>query len=84
MTTSPGWLASCGRANSVALHATFDGGYDVHPMDPAARIGFPVHGTLKRSDFGIDIPAPGSTMGMLDEVTIDMETAFTGPALATA
>jgi polyisoprenoid-binding protein YceI len=53
-------------------------------MDPVARIGFPAHGTLKRSDFGIDIPAPGSTMGMLDEVTIDMETAFTGPALATA
>jgi polyisoprenoid-binding protein YceI len=53
-------------------------------MDPAARIGFSAHGTLKRSDFGIDIPAPGSTMGVFDEVTIDIETAFTGPALSPA
>jgi hypothetical protein len=53
-------------------------------MEPAARIGFSAHGTLKRSDFGIDIPAPGSTMGVFDEVTIDIETAFTGPALSPA
>jgi hypothetical protein len=52
----------------------------------SARLGFSAHGTLKRSNFGIDIgiPAPGSTMGVFDEVTIDIETEFTGPALAPA
>jgi hypothetical protein len=70
----------------VTLHATFSGGYEGHPMDPAARVGFWAHGTLKRSSFGIGIgiPAPGSTMGVFDGVTIDIETEFTGPALAPA
>lgn len=75
-----------GVTKPVTLHATFNGGYEGHPMDPAARLGFSAHGTLKRSNFGIDIgiPAPGSTMGVFDEVTIDIETEFTGPALAPA
>lgn len=72
----------------VTLHATFGGSYEGHPMDPAARVGFSAHGTLKRSSFGIGIgigiPAPGSTMGVFDGVTIDIETEFTGPALAPA
>lgn len=80
-----GNLTLKGVTKPVTLHATFNGGYEGHPMDPAARIGFSAHGTLKRSDFGIDIgiPAPGSTMGVFDEVTIDIETEFTGPALKT-
>jgi len=80
-----GNLTLKGATKPVTLHATFNGGYEGHPMDPAARIGFSAHGTLKRSDFGIDIgiPAPGSTMGVFDEVTIDIETEFTGPALKT-
>ena len=81
-----GNLSLKGVTRPVTLHATFNGGYEGHPMDPAARIGFSAHGTLKRSDFGIDIgiPAPGSTMGVFDEVTIDIEAEFTGPALAPA
>lgn len=80
-----GNLTLKGATKPVTLLATFNGGYEGHPMDPAARIGFSAHGTLKRSDFGIDIgiPAPGSTMGVFDEVTIDIETEFTGPALKT-
>jgi polyisoprenoid-binding protein YceI len=80
-----GDLTLKGATKPVTLHATFNGGYEGHPMDPAARIGFSAHGTLKRSDFGIDIgiPAPGSTMGVFDEVTIDIEAEFTGPALKT-
>ena len=80
-----GDLTLKGATKPVTLHATLNGGYVGHPMDPAARIGFSAHGTLKRSDFGIDIgiPAPGSTMGVFDEVTIDIETEFTGPALKT-
>jgi len=78
-----GALTLKGTTKPVTLHATFNGGYEGHPMDPAARIGFSAHGMLKRSDFGIDIgiPAPGSTMGVFDEVTIEIETEFTGPAL---
>lgn len=80
-----GNLTLKGVTKPVTLHATFNGGYEGHPMDPAARIGFSAHGTLKRSDFGIDIgiPAPGSTMGVFDEVTFEIETEFTGPALQT-
>lgn len=80
-----GNLTLKGATKPVTLHATFNGGYEGHPMDPAARLGFSAHGTLKRSDFGIDIgiPSPGSTMGVFDEVSIDIETEFTGPALKT-
>ena len=80
-----GDLTLKGATKPVTLHATFNGGFEGHPMDPAAHIGFSAHGTLKRSDFGIDIgiPAPGSTMGVFDEVTIDIEAEFTGPALKT-
>jgi polyisoprenoid-binding protein YceI len=79
-----GNLTLKGVTKPVTLQATFNGGYEGHPMDPAARIGFSARGVLKRSDFGIDIgiPAPGSTMGVFDEVTISIETEFTGPPLA--
>lgn len=75
-----------GVAKPVTLHATFNGGYEGHPMDPNARIGFSAHGVLKRSEFGIDygLPAPGSTMGVFDDVAFEIEAEFTGPALADA
>ena len=78
-----GNLTLKGVTKPVTLHATFNGGYEGHPMDPNARIGFSARGVLKRSDFGIDygIPAPGSTMGVSDDVTIEIETEFSGPAL---
>ena len=80
-----GNLTLNGVTNAVTLHATFNGGYEGHPQDPNARIGFSAHGVLKRSDFGIDygIPSPGSTMGVSDDVTINIETEFSGPALKT-
>ena len=49
-------------------------------MDPSgARVGFSAHGTFKRSDFGITygLPAPGTTMGVGDEVEVLIETEFT-------
>ena len=78
-----GNLTLKGVTKPVTLKAAFNGGYEGHPMDPAARIGFSARGVLKRSDFGIDIgiPAPGSTMGVFDDVTIEIESEFTGPAL---
>jgi len=78
-----GNLTLKGVTKPVTLHATFNGGYEGHPMDPHARIGFSAHGVLKRSDFGVSlgIPAPGSTMGVFDDVTFEIETEFSGPAL---
>ena len=73
-----------GVTRPVTLDATFNGGYAGHPMDPNARIGFSAKGTFKRSDFGIayGVPAPGTTMGVGDEIKVMIEAEFTGPPLA--
>ena len=73
-----------GVTKPVTLLVTFNGGYAGHPMDPNARIGFSATGALKRSDFGITlgIPAPGTTMGVGDEIEIALQAEFTGPPLA--
>jgi len=73
-----------GVTKPVVLEATFNGGYAGHPMDPHARIGFSAHGVFKRSEFGIGygVPAPGSTMGVSDEVDVSIEAEFSGPPLA--
>ena len=78
-----GLLNLHGIKKNMTLAATFNGGYAGHPMDPSARIGFSAVGTFKRSDFGIDygIPAPGSNMGVGDEITVMIEAEFNGPPL---
>ena len=75
-----------GVTRPMILNATFNGGYAGHPMDPHARIGFSAHGSLKRSEFGIayGIPAPGTTMGVGDDVNVIIEAEFSGPPLAAA
>lgn len=75
-----------GVTKPVTLEARFNGGYAGHPMDPNARIGFSATGKLKRSEFGIayGIPAPGTTMGVGDEVAFDIEAEFSGPPLPQA
>jgi polyisoprenoid-binding protein YceI len=63
----------------VTLDVTYNGGYPPTSFDPGgARIGFSAHGTLKRSAFGIayGIPAPGTTMGVSDDVDVAIETEF--------
>jgi polyisoprenoid-binding protein YceI len=79
-----GDLTLRGVTRPIVLEAKFNGGYAGHPMDPNARIGFSAHGTLKRSEFGIayGIPAPGTTMGVGDDVNVVIEAEFTGPPLA--
>jgi polyisoprenoid-binding protein YceI len=79
-----GDLTLRGATRPVTLDATFNGGYAGHPYDPNARIGFSARGSLKRSAFGVSegIPPPGSTMGVSDDVTIEIETEFNGPPLA--
>lgn len=78
-----GELTLRGVTRPVALEATYNGGYAGHPMDPHARIGFSAHGALKRSEFGITygLPAPGTTMGVGDDVQVILELEFSGPPL---
>jgi polyisoprenoid-binding protein YceI len=78
-----GDLTLRGITKPVVLNVTYNGGYAGHPMDPHARVGFSARGKLKRSDFGMNfgIPAPGTTMGVGDEVEIIIECEFTGPPL---
>ena len=75
-----------GVTKPVTLEATFNGGYAGHPMDPHARIGFSAHGVVKRSEFGVayGVPAPGTTMGVGDEVDLQIEAEFSGPPLPPA
>jgi len=81
-----GELTFHGVTKPIVLDAKYNGGYAGHPMDPNARIGFSATGKFKRSDFGVTvgIPAPGSTMGVSDEVEIVLETEMSGPAIAVA
>jgi polyisoprenoid-binding protein YceI len=81
-----GELTFHGVTKPIVLDAKYNGGYAGHPMDPHARIGFSATGKFKRSDFGVTvgIPAPGTTMGVSDEVEIVLETELSGPALAVA
>jgi polyisoprenoid-binding protein YceI len=81
-----GELSLHGVTQPVVLDATFNGGYPGFQMDPHARIGFSAHGSFRRSLFGIafGIPAPGTTMGVSDEIDLTIESEFTGPAWAGA
>lgn len=78
-----GELTLHGVTKPVTLDARYNGGYAGHPMDPHARVGFSAHGKFKRSDFGVSIgiPAPGSIMGVGDEVEVVVESELSGPAL---
>ena len=81
-----GDLTLHGVTKPVVLDVVYNGGYPGHPMDPHARVGFSAKGVFKRSDFGIayGVPAPGTTMGVSDEVQVEIEAEFTGPPLVTA
>ncbi len=78
-----GDLTLHGVTKPVTLDVTYNGGYPGMVADPHARIGFSAHGTLSRSAFGVDygVPAPGSNMGVGDEVEVIIEAEFSGPAL---
>ena len=73
-----------GVTHPVELEATYNGSYRGHPMDPNARIGFSAHGVLKRSAHGVayGVPAPGTTMGVSDDVEVIIEAEFSGPPMA--
>jgi polyisoprenoid-binding protein YceI len=78
-----GELSLHGITLPVSWDATFNGGYAANPYDPkGARIGFSAHGALRRSVFGMafGIPAPGTTMGVSDDVDFTIEAEFNHPA----
>lgn len=75
-----GDLTLHGVTRPVTLDVVYNGGFPPTDYDPAgSRIGFSARGTLRRSDFGMGygVPAPGSTVGVSDEVEIVIETEFT-------
>lgn len=76
-----GELTLHGITKPLVLNVRYNGGYASHPYEPQARIGFSAEGRFKRSDFGISygIPAPGTTLGVGDEVAVALESEFTGP-----
>lgn len=77
-----GELTLHGVTRPLTLEARYNGGYASHPYEPHARVGFSAQGKFKRSDFGVSygIPAPGTTMGVSDEVAVTLESEFSGPA----
>lgn len=72
-----GDLTLHGVTRPVTLDTAFNGGWAANNYD-GARIGFSAHGVFKRSDFGMGsgVPAPGTTMGVSDEVRFAIETEF--------
>src|SRR4051812_33673906 len=81
-----GELTLHGVTRPLTLDAHYNGGYAGHPYDPHARVGFSAQGKFKRSDFGVSfgVPSPGSSFGVGDEVEVQLETEFSGPALRVA
>lgn len=74
-----GELTLHGVTQPVVMEVTYNGGYPPNSFDPGgARVGFSAHGVLKRSAFGISngVPAPGSNMGVSDDVDFAIETEF--------
>ena len=71
-----------GVTKPLTLDVTFNGGYAPWGMDPGGRAGFSARGVLKRSDFRVSagIPAPGSNLGVGDEVEVIIETEFSQDA----
>jgi polyisoprenoid-binding protein YceI len=66
-----------GVTKPVTLDVAYNGGWPANAMD-GARIGFSAHGVFKRSAFGMGmgVPAPGSNMGVSDDVDVAIETEF--------
>jgi polyisoprenoid-binding protein YceI len=66
-----------GVTKPVTLDVTYNGGWPANAMD-GSRVGFSAHGTFKRSAFGMGagVPAPGTTMGVSDDVDLAIEAEF--------
>ncbi len=74
-----GNLTLHGVTKPITLEVTFNGGWKSMQLDPGgARIGFSAKTVFKRSEFGIayGVPAPGTKMGVSDEVDVAIEAEF--------
>ena len=82
-----GQLTLHGVTRPLTLDAHYNGGYAGHPFDPHARVGFSARGSFKRSDFGVSFGVPTAEnhfFGVSDQVDVQLETEFSGPALQVA
>jgi polyisoprenoid-binding protein YceI len=82
-----GLLTLHGVTKPLTLDARYNGGYAGHPFDPHARVGFSARGTFKRSDYGVSFGIPAAAnhyFGVGDDVEVQLETEFSGPALKVA
>jgi len=72
-----GDLTLHGVTKPITLAVKFNGGYPANAMD-GARIGFSAEGAFRRSDFGIGygLPAPGTNLGVGDNVAVTLETEW--------
>lgn len=80
-----GDLTLHGITRPTTLQVTYNGGWGAMPLDPAgARIGFSATGSFLRSDFGVGfgVPAPGTEMGVSDQVNLEIEMEFTSLSAA--
>jgi polyisoprenoid-binding protein YceI len=66
-----------GVTRPVVLHVTFNGGYAANPYD-GNRVGFSAKTTIRRSDFGMGygVPAPGTNLGVGDNLDVTIETEW--------
>jgi polyisoprenoid-binding protein YceI len=79
-----GDLTLHGVTKPVVLETTFNGGYKPSSFDPGGRIGFSAHTVFRRSDFGVKygVPAPGTNLGVGDNVDVTIETEWGGKPAA--
>ncbi len=74
-----GELTVRGVTHPAVLDVTFNSAYRQHPFGrPGALLGFSARGTVKRSDYGLNVllPSGGSGVGVADEVEIVIEAEF--------
>ena len=81
-----GNLTLHGVTKPMVLDVTYNGGYPPTSFDPGGRVGFSAHGVFRRSAYGMGagIPAPGSNLGVGDEVDVAIETEFSQKVAAPA
>ncbi|MCA8886766.1 MAG: YceI family protein [Hyphomonadaceae bacterium] len=76
-----GDLTLRGQTHPITLDVTYDGSHSPHPLGmQISSIGFSAHGTLQRSQYGINelMPHAGND-GVSDDVELVIEAEFTRP-----
>lgn len=75
-----GDLTLHGVTQPVTLQVTYNGNSTPGQFEPWARIGFSAVGEISRTAFGmgLGVPAPGTTIGVFDTVSVRIETEWTG------